>query len=60
VAGARNFDRVAVRPFGIPAFEVADQILKSEIAIAVGKRVRAAVVDNFRTFALKNLGRAGK
>jgi DNA-binding transcriptional LysR family regulator len=42
------------------ACDIADQIPKSEIAIAVSKRVRAAVVDNFRSFALKNLGRAGK
>ena len=42
------------------ACDIADQIPKSEIAIAVSKRVRAAVVDNFRTFALKNLSRAGK
>jgi hypothetical protein len=31
----------------------------SEIGIAVSKRVRAAVVDNFRSFTLKSLG-AGK
>jgi hypothetical protein len=32
----------------------------SEIAIAVSKRFRAAVVDNFRSFALEKLGRARK
>ncbi len=37
---------------------IADQIPKSEIGIAVGKRVRAPVVDDFRSFALENLGRA--
>jgi DNA-binding transcriptional LysR family regulator len=40
------------------ACDIVDQIPMSEIAIVVGKHVRAAVVDNFRTFALKKLGRA--
>jgi DNA-binding transcriptional LysR family regulator len=40
------------------ACEIVDQIPMSEIAIAVSKRVRAAVVDKFRSFALENLGRA--
>jgi DNA-binding transcriptional LysR family regulator len=40
------------------ACDIIDQTPMSEIAIAVGKRVRAAVVDNFRSFALNNLGRA--
>jgi DNA-binding transcriptional LysR family regulator len=40
------------------ACDIVDQIPISEIAIVVSKHVRAAVVDNFRTFALKNLGRA--
>ena len=40
------------------ACNIVDQIPMSEIGIAVSKRVRAAVVDNFRSFALKNLGRA--
>jgi DNA-binding transcriptional LysR family regulator len=40
------------------ACEIVDQIPMSEIGIAVSKRVRAAVVDNFRSFALKNLSRA--
>jgi DNA-binding transcriptional LysR family regulator len=40
------------------ACEIADEIPMSEIALVVSKRVRAAVVDNFRTFALKELGRA--
>src|SRR6266446_1696379 len=39
------------------ACEIVDQIPMSEIGIVVSKRVRAAVVDNFRSFALKNLGR---
>jgi hypothetical protein len=30
----------------------------TEIAIVVSKHIRAAVVDNFRTSALKKLGRA--
>jgi DNA-binding transcriptional LysR family regulator len=38
------------------ACEILDQIPLSEIGIAVSKRFRAAVVDNFRSFALKNLG----
>jgi DNA-binding transcriptional LysR family regulator len=42
------------------ACEIVDQLPMSEIAIAVSKQVRAAVVDNFRSFALKNLGRARK
>src|SRR5258706_8367172 len=40
------------------ACDIVDQIPMSEIAMVVNKRVRAAVVDNFRTFALKKLGRA--
>jgi DNA-binding transcriptional LysR family regulator len=40
------------------ACDIVDQIPMSEIAIVVSKHVRAAVVDNFRTFALKSLGRA--
>jgi DNA-binding transcriptional LysR family regulator len=36
---------------------IADQIPMSEIAIVVSKQVRAAVVDNFRSFALKSLCR---
>jgi DNA-binding transcriptional LysR family regulator len=40
--------------------DIADQIPMSEIAMVVSKGVRAAVVDNFRSFALKNLGRARK
>jgi DNA-binding transcriptional LysR family regulator len=40
------------------ACEILDQIPMSEIGIAVNKGVRAAVVDNFRSFALKNVGRA--
>jgi len=37
---------------------IADRIPMSEIGIAVSKHAPAAVVDNFRTFALKQLGRA--
>src|SRR5712692_8664332 len=40
------------------ACEIVDQIPMSEIGIAVSKRVRAAVVDNFRSFALEKFGRA--
>ena len=40
------------------ACDIVDQIPMSEIAMVVGKRVRAAVVDNFRSFALKKLSRA--
>ena len=40
------------------ACDIADKIPMSEIGIAVSKRVRAEVVDNFRFFALKSLGRA--
>jgi DNA-binding transcriptional LysR family regulator len=39
------------------ACSIADQIPMSEIAIVVSKQVRAAVVDNFRSFALKSLCR---
>jgi len=42
----------------VVACHILDKIPMSEIGIAVTKRVRAAVVDNFRSFALKNLGRA--
>jgi DNA-binding transcriptional LysR family regulator len=40
------------------ACHIADRIPMSEIAMAVSKRVRAAVVDTFRSFALEKLGRA--
>jgi len=40
----------------VVACDIADQIPMSEIAIVLSKRVRAAVVDNFRSFALKSLG----
>src|SRR5467141_4805056 len=42
----------------VVACEIADAIPMSEIAIAVNKGNRAAIVDNFRSFALKSLGRA--
>jgi DNA-binding transcriptional LysR family regulator len=40
----------------VVACEILDRIPMSEIAIAVSKRFRTAVVDNFRSFALKTLG----
>ena len=40
----------------VVAREILDRIPMSEIGIAVSKRFRAAVVDNFRSFALKSLG----
>ena len=36
--------------------EILDRIPMCEIAIAVSKRFRTAVIDNFRSFALKTLG----
>jgi DNA-binding transcriptional LysR family regulator len=41
------------------ACTIVDRIPMSEIAMAVSKPVRAAVVDNFRLLALKKLRRAG-
>jgi DNA-binding transcriptional LysR family regulator len=40
----------------VVACEILDRIPMSEIAIAVSKRFRASVVDNFRSFALNKLG----
>lgn len=40
----------------VVACEIADAIPMSEIAIAVNKRNRAIIVDNFRSFALEKLG----
>ncbi len=40
----------------VVACEILDRIPMSEIGVAVSKRFRAAVVDSFRSFALKNLG----
>jgi len=40
------------------ACDIVDKIPMSEIGIAVSKRVRAAVVDNFGSFALEKLGGA--
>src|SRR6266852_593108 len=40
------------------ACDIVDRIPVSEIGIVVSKRVRAAVVDNFRSFALEKLGRS--
>src|SRR6266436_3563003 len=39
------------------ACDIVDKIPMSEIGIAVSTQVRAAVVDNFRSFALEKLGR---
>ncbi len=44
----------------VVACNILDRIPMSEIGIAVSKRFRAAVVDNFRLFALEKLGRARK
>jgi DNA-binding transcriptional LysR family regulator len=43
----------------VVACDIADKTPMSEIGIVVNKRPRAAVVDNFRSFALEKLGRAG-
>src|SRR5271154_1237854 len=40
----------------VVACEILDRIPMSEIGIAVNKRFRTAVVDNFKSFALKTLG----
>ena len=40
----------------VVACNIADRIPMSEIGMAVSKRFRTAVVDNFRSFALKTLG----
>jgi DNA-binding transcriptional LysR family regulator len=40
----------------VVACEILDRIPMSEIGLAAGKRFRAAVVDNFRSFALESLG----
>ena len=40
----------------VVACNIVDRIPMSEIGMAVSKQVRAAVVDNFRSFALKKLG----
>jgi DNA-binding transcriptional LysR family regulator len=40
----------------VVACEILDRIPMSEIGIAVSKRFRAAVVDNFRSLVLKELG----
>ena len=40
------------------ACDIADKVPMSEICIAVSKRGRTAVVDNFRSFALETFGRA--
>src|SRR5580692_2650319 len=40
--------------------EILDRIPMSEIGIAVSKRFRTEVIDNFRSFALEKLARARK
>jgi DNA-binding transcriptional LysR family regulator len=40
----------------VVACEIVDRIPMSEIGVAVSKRLRASVVDNFRSFALRKLG----
>lgn len=40
----------------VVACEILDRIPTAEIGIAVSKRSRTAVIDNFRSFALKTLG----
>jgi DNA-binding transcriptional LysR family regulator len=42
----------------VVACNISDRIPMSEIGMAVCKGTRAPVVDNFRSFALKNLGRS--
>ena len=42
----------------VVACDIADKVPMSEICIAVSRRGRTAVVDNFRSFALEKLGRA--
>jgi DNA-binding transcriptional LysR family regulator len=44
----------------VVACNIVDRIPMSEIGIAVSKRFRTAIVDNFRSFALEKLGRARK
>jgi DNA-binding transcriptional LysR family regulator len=46
------------RVASVIACDILDKIPMSEIGIAVSKRVRAAAVDNLRSFALEKLGRA--
>jgi DNA-binding transcriptional LysR family regulator len=40
----------------VVACDIVDRIPMSEIGMAVPRGTRASVVDNFRSFALKNLG----
>jgi DNA-binding transcriptional LysR family regulator len=44
----------------VVACNIVDRIPMSEIGIAVSKRFRTAIVDNFRSFALEKLDRARK
>jgi DNA-binding transcriptional LysR family regulator len=44
----------------VVACEILDRIPMCEIGMAVSKRIRAAVVDNFRSFALKTLAHSRK
>ena len=43
----------------VVACEILDRIPMCEIGVAVNKRFRTAVLDNFRSFALKTLGHSG-
>jgi hypothetical protein len=56
--GYRDFAGIGVRNCGasVIACEVLDRIPMCEIGIAVNKRFRAAFIDNFRSFVLRNLG----
>jgi DNA-binding transcriptional LysR family regulator len=40
----------------VVACEISDRIPTVEIGMAISKRFRTAVVDNFRSFALRTLG----
>jgi DNA-binding transcriptional LysR family regulator len=44
----------------VVACEILDRIPMSEVGLAVSKGVRAAIVDNFRSFALKSLSHSRK
>jgi DNA-binding transcriptional LysR family regulator len=44
----------------VVACEILDRIPMCEIGMAVSERFRAAVVDNFRFFALKHIGHSKK
>jgi DNA-binding transcriptional LysR family regulator len=44
----------------VVACEIADEIPMSEIGIAINRGNRTAIIDNFRTYAMGTLERAGK